>query len=126
MATSPWLDMAFLIERQLFAQQQVLSGERGAWAQAEQEVPHTIDQECQQGARERHEVVDQALESCHSCGAPLSLAWSSPTIVSTRRLAVQSCFTSAPRRQAVCESTRLRRGEYCEDRFFADDGYCAI
>ncbi len=46
MAASPRLDMAFLIEHQLFAQQEVLSGEHGAWAQTEQEVPHTIDQEC--------------------------------------------------------------------------------
>jgi len=86
MATSPWLDMAFLNRAPVvLRQQQVLSGERGAWARRQSRrcrLPST--KSANRGARERHEVVDQALESCHSCGAPLSLAWSSPTIVSTR------------------------------------------
>jgi hypothetical protein len=128
MAASPRLDIAFLIERQMFAQQEVLSGERGAWAQAEQKVPHTIDQACQRGARERCEVADQTLESCHRCGVPLNLAWSPSTIGSTRRLAVQSC---SPRLRAgrlsvsrpAYDTEHIVRIDFCGRRILYDIAY---
>jgi hypothetical protein len=51
---------------------EVLRNKRGAWAQAEEELSQAIDQECQQGGSERHQGVDQALESRHRCGGPAS------------------------------------------------------
>ena len=68
---APWLEVAFLIQRQLFTQKEVFCRGCGAGAQAEEEEAHAIAQERQQHTDERHEGTEPVRESCHSQGVPL-------------------------------------------------------
>jgi hypothetical protein len=63
--------MALLVQRQLFTQKEILYGECGAGAQAEEEEAHAIAQERQQHTYEQHEGTELVRESCHSQGVPL-------------------------------------------------------
>jgi hypothetical protein len=55
--STPRLDMALLIQRQLFAQKEILCRESRAWAQAEPEVAEGIDDEREQRGCQLEEVT---------------------------------------------------------------------
>jgi hypothetical protein len=65
-----WLDLAFLVQGQLFAQKEIFCGECGAGAQAEEEEAQAIAQERQQ-TYERYEGTEPVRKSCHRQGVPL-------------------------------------------------------
>src|SRR4051794_3430533 len=60
-----WLDLAFMVQGQLFAQKEVLSSEGRTGAQAQEQEAPPIHEERQQRAGEWYEVAEQARVSSH-------------------------------------------------------------
>ena len=68
---APWRDLAFLIEGELFAQKEILCGERHGGMQTETEEVYRIDQKSQQHACQLYQVMEQAWDSQHTQGTLL-------------------------------------------------------
>jgi hypothetical protein len=85
-----WLDLAFLVEGQLFAQKEVLCcpGRTGAQAQA-WEAPRIHEEHPQRGCA-GHEVAEQARASSHGGGIPMRDTLWFPAIIPVGRRDVQS------------------------------------
>jgi hypothetical protein len=54
---TPRVDVSLLIQRELFTQKEMLSGQCGTKAQTESEEPHGLDSQREQHGRERHKVA---------------------------------------------------------------------
>ncbi len=75
------LDVAFLIQRQLFAQKEIFCGKCGAGAQA-------IAQERRQQTYKRHEGTEPVRKSCHRQGVPHRYGLLSLAIIPAREFLV--------------------------------------
>jgi hypothetical protein len=106
MRNSSRFHVAFLVQRQLFTQKEILGGECGPWVQAEEEEAHSIVWERQQRTYERHEATGPVRELCHRQGVPLRDEWLSLAIIPVRKFLVQLCFapSAAP---VICGPTRV-------------------
>ena len=71
MRGAPWGAMAFLIEGELCAQQEVFCGERRGGVQTETEEVCRIHQKPQHHACQLHQVMEQAWDFQHTQGALL-------------------------------------------------------
>jgi hypothetical protein len=60
MSGALWFDVTLLIQRELFAQKEILCRKRDGPTQTEPEVPQGIGQECQQYASELLQMVESA------------------------------------------------------------------
>ena len=87
---SSWFDVALLIQGQLLTQKEVLRGEGGTGAQAQEQETHRIHEEYQQRACEPDEEAEQAWESSHSQGTPPNYRSLSLPIVAAEGRNVQS------------------------------------
>jgi hypothetical protein len=65
MRGTAWLDVAFLVQGQLFAQKEVLSSEGRTGAQTQEQEAPRIHEERQVRACEWYEVAEQARVSSH-------------------------------------------------------------
>jgi hypothetical protein len=107
MRGTTWLDLAFLVQGQLFAQKEVLSSEGRTGAQAQKQEAPRIHEEHPQHACEWYEVAEQALVSSHGEGIPLKRKFLSLPIIAAGRRDVQSVrverlrSTGAARRDAT-------------------------
>jgi hypothetical protein len=82
--------VALLIQGQLLTQKEVLRGEGGTGAQAQEQETHRIHEEYQQRACEPDEEAEQAWESSHSQGTPPNYRSLSLPIVAAEGRNVQS------------------------------------
>jgi hypothetical protein len=85
-----WLDLAFLVEGQVFTQQEGLCRERRTGAQTQAQEAPRIHEEHQQHACEGNEVAEQARASNHGEGIPLRYTLWFPPIIAAGRRDVQS------------------------------------
>jgi hypothetical protein len=56
---APWLDVTFLLQRELFTEKEVFSGQGRGCMEAEPQEAHHIAQERQSDTGELHEVTEQ-------------------------------------------------------------------
>jgi hypothetical protein len=63
-----WLDVTFLIQRELFTEKEVFGGQGSGWTEAEPQEAHPITQECQEDTGELYKVTEQARRSRHRQG----------------------------------------------------------
>ncbi len=90
MRGTTWLDLAFLVQGQLFAQKKVLRHERRTEAQAQAQEALRIHEEHQQRACEWSNVAEQARVSSHGEGVPLRRKLWSLSIIAAERCDAQS------------------------------------